>query len=582
MYRAPQEIQRWLSRSSYPEEAYDNSIILHNEFPFLAKHEFSSRTKRDFDTNTGTPPIAAQGSSSPKKRKLDPSDKGSDSLPQTHTIDPASTLRSNRSGIPIVTTRLPRIPSLVTAVSRVSGSPPRSNRSGVHIPSLVSAISSVSSSPSNTPTHSSSDSQLPSEPRGRATNPLQNTADLQRRDKFVQFGSLHDNAEEGQLPDDAKNLFSNLWKLGNFQGIYPGEIQDEIRRLNCKVSPFNFREIEPRTRDSERKDLEEASGQGATTYDSLFGFLPIWPLSPAASHSSTAPMQLARAEFHHLHHIVAVARECLALHQSEASWNSLVHKPLLALSLWKYRGNIALQNATWARILTAPNPRLATNEVVQDRMVNFVLSPNFTVDGGARAASGTSQISNTTIDAAIQNKLAMQPSADSCGLGINHTDDLAFLRAPIAVTIGTKVGGGSLNEGRVQLGKWIAAWHARMAILGVGGGDDGPLLPTLPLILTHDHQWSLYFAVDRGHKIVSWCHPLSICLGDGDDADEAIINGPFEQEILGAMQIGATDTVHGIYRLLASLRLLAEWIETEFRKWVVAAFCPAPRRVQST
>lgn len=37
-----------------------------------------------------------------------------------------------------------------------------------------------------------------------------------------------------------------------------------------------------------------------------------------------------------------------------------------------------------------------------------------------------------------------------------------------------------------------------------------------------------------------------------------------------------TDTVQGIYKLLAVLRLLAEWIKTEFRRWVIAAFV-APR-----
>lgn len=42
------------------------------------------------------------------------------------------------------------------------------------------------------------------------------------------------------------------------------------------------------------------------------------------------------------------------------------------------------------------------------------------------------------------------------------------------------------------------------------------------------------------------------------------------------MQIGMTDTVQGIYRLLTVLRLLAEWIETEFRKWVISAFVPQP------
>jgi hypothetical protein len=40
-----------------------------------------------------------------------------------------------------------------------------------------------------------------------------------------------------------------------------------------------------------------------------------------------------------------------------------------------------------------------------------------------------------------------------------------------------------------------------METLGVGGGKPGPQLPTLPLILTHDYEWSLYFVVDRLDKI---------------------------------------------------------------------------------
>lgn len=40
------------------------------------------------------------------------------------------------------------------------------------------------------------------------------------------------------------------------------------------------------------------------------------------------------------------------------------------------------------------------------------------------------------------------------------------------------------------------------------------------------------------------------------------------------MDIGSTDTVHGIYRLLAVLQLLADWVNDVFHKWAVFAFLP--------
>lgn len=61
------------------------------------------------------------------------------------------------------------------------------------------------------------------------------------------------------------------------------------------------------------------------------------------------------------------------------------------------------------------------------------------------------------------------------------------MRSPAAVTMVTKVAGASLEEGQLQLGIYIAAWHKRMEMLGVGGGEPGPQLPILPLILTHNH-----------------------------------------------------------------------------------------------
>ncbi|KAK3695721.1 hypothetical protein B0T22DRAFT_488983 [Podospora appendiculata] len=383
-----------------------------------------------------------------------------------------------------------------------------------HRPLLTS--SATSAPPSVATTNTTSDRQL-RKPRTRSASPLKTYS----------------------LPEDARDLFSKLWKTLTFdQGIFPAEVRPEIELLNRKFLPINFREAEHGSQGSGQEPEEHDRDAGQDTRrDSFLDFLPIWALPLAADQPSTTPTRLARAEFHHIRHLETVARECLALRRSEASWNSKVHEPLLEMALWKH-GKV---------ILPVFIPALATGETVEGKMVDFVLSPKFaTIDNRAGATPQRAR-RNVAIDAAIQNKLAAQwPSTGSSILGVNHTDYPPLLRAPIAVTIETKIAGASSEEGRLQLGIWTAAWHTRMATLGGGGGRDGPLLPTLSLILTNDHEWTLYFAADRGSKI----------------------------DILGPRQIGITDTFQGIYRLLAVLRLLANWIEDEFRDWVMAAFFP--------
>jgi hypothetical protein len=38
------------------------------------------------------------------------------------------------------------------------------------------------------------------------------------------------------------------------------------------------------------------------------------------------------------------------------------------------------------------------------------------------------------------------------------------------------------------------------------------------------------------------------------------------------LAIGDTETLIGLYQLVASLKAIAEWIETEYRTWVESAF----------
>ena len=50
--------------------------------------------------------------------------------------------------------------------------------------------------------------------------------------------------------------------------------------------------------------------------------------------------------------------------------------------------------------------------------------------------------------------------------------------------------------------------------------------------------------------------------------DTSALTGSGTQEILGSMRIGNTESIHGIYTILAVLRQVADWIEVTFRAWV--------------
>jgi hypothetical protein len=125
--------------------------------------------------------------------------------------------------------------------------------------------------------------------------------------------------------------------------------------------------------------------------------------------------------------------------------------------------------------------------VVDSKLVDFTLMPNL----------------GPEFDATVRQprKPSGMTIADLC---INQTEYHPLQRFPVAVSIETKVAGANLEEGRMQLAIWTAAWHKRMEQLGLGG-KHGPPLPTLPLILTHDQKWELFFAVDHREKIVRLC-----------------------------------------------------------------------------
>ncbi|RYP63843.1 hypothetical protein DL769_006855 [Monosporascus sp. CRB-8-3] len=207
------------------------------------------------------------------------------------------------------------------------------------------------------------------------------------------------------------------------------------------------------------------------------------------------------------------ARESLRKGRSEAAWNSFVHYPLLKLAI-QNRPNIALELVTSARIMPKFAPKWfgAEGDPTASKMVDFVLLLSLDPEEASpviqlSASTGGNSIPTTTsqpilhageasrLHAAIVSKISSQPAGENA---LNQTRYSPLTYSPIAISLETKSSAGSIEEAKVQLGVWTAAWHKRMKLLL---GLNSRMIVTLPLLLAVEHDWKLFFACDKGDSI---------------------------------------------------------------------------------
>ncbi|RMJ04980.1 hypothetical protein CDV36_014357 [Fusarium kuroshium] len=241
---------------------------------------------------------------------------------------------------------------------------------------------------------------------------------------------------------------------------------------------------------------------------------------------------------------------------SEASWNSLVHTPLLEIAIEPPAETdddendvdvdddavadqddpVSFWDITAARPHRSFLPKDARGEALEAKMVDFCLA-----------------VSDTDIQAAaVRTVKACQanagPSDSNLVRSINHTEYMPLRWRPIAVNIETKTPDGSSQEGMAQLSVWAATHFERLRALKRSKGallremqTDEALSTALPLLLIQGSTWSLFFAVDGTDRI----------------------------DIFNGIVIGDTTTMIGCYKVVAALRELATWSETTFRTWLL-------------
>ncbi|KAM0255998.1 hypothetical protein ACHAPA_012322, partial [Fusarium lateritium] len=211
--------------------------------------------------------------------------------------------------------------------------------------------------------------------------------------------------------------------------------------------------------------------------------------------------------------IVAESTDFIKWSRAEAAWNDHIHGPTLRLAVSTIP-HIQAENITTATIHKDFLPSWKGEEIDISKMIDYtlLLSPDTELSNNIESFIDTLKGPNT----------------------FNQSTSEHLRYKPTGVFIETKTDMKRYPEGKVQLGIWLAAWYARTSQFAT------VKIPLMPVLLVVCAKWELHFALDQGSHY----------------------------EVVGPVDIGGTGTVEDMYRLLAVLRLLGNWVGSEFREWV--------------
>ena len=218
--------------------------------------------------------------------------------------------------------------------------------------------------------------------------------------------------------------------------------------------------------------------------------------------------------------ILEAALECQNWRLPESSWNSEVHSKILRLALrghWISKG-VRYRDVTTAKITDTsllPTVSSGPGSPMQSKMVDYVLVME----------------RSPVLAEKIRAKLGAENRAS-----INHTAAEHIRFDPIAVSIETKRAAIAEETAHVQLGMWVVAHFARLRQLTLNETQ----LPALPILIVQGHDWKFMIAEAM--------------------ADRSIV-------ILRDWLLGSTNSVLGIYQIVAAVRRLAKWVDEDYRPW---------------
>ena len=350
--------------------------------------------------------------------------------------------------------------------------------------------------------------------RTRSSSPIKSPDDLLKLEKPVTWVTPDPRTLRDMVrmtgSGEAISLFDSIWTVIQGEGYLPHELKgilkDELMVSDSRFAPQAASPVS--VSQKERDELRQL-------FPSIAG---------AQDHDKALLHLLAlRDELHAIREIVATTIQFINIPRSEATWNDHVHGPILRLATSRVP-HVGVENITQAGISKAfIPPARGELESLGGKMIDYamLLRPEKSlairiidfVDGfdGPR-----------TFNQSVHGTLCYEPTA---------------------VLVETKADIRRRSEGKAPLGIWLAAWFGRVASfapLPLGETEAPAKLPFLPILLVVCENWELHFAFDKGSEF----------------------------EVCGPLEVGSTVTVDGSYRLLAVARLLAGWVDGEFRQWV--------------
>ncbi|KLU90758.1 hypothetical protein MAPG_10609 [Magnaporthiopsis poae ATCC 64411] len=316
------------------------------------------------------------------------------------------------------------------------------------------------------------------------------------------FDSLDDNAGLEQLPEDVRELYYDILAAAKYQtGIYP-----------AKRSTLCTRVIRPQTPSTRKPDGgSDKDGMGQEE-EPFFDYLPVSLLC--------LPAMLSAPRFKHASLMLSFtrsvaskdcARSCLALRRAEAAWERKRARTTVGACLAEATCVCRLRERN---VCPGFCPAFFFHALLRTR---WPTARWWTLCWRARSRTG-----DGARHCDPKQRSSSWPSLKPAGLVSSHP-----LRQPNRL---------STPALRSRVATAIGACGQR---LGIGGWECSVLrsCPRCPLILTHDHQWSL-----------SILQPIGLT-----KSTSAVL-----------CRSGMTGNLPNIYQLLAVLGFLGTWIDTTF------------------